>query len=76
MGVEEFPRDSSLSGPQNARAAAAGFANPERRHTSIPRTASTTRRHPGELSVRGSSHEQRLAPTRRDEAAFGGSCRP
>jgi len=37
MGVEGFPRDYSLSGPENARAVAAGLANAEWYHTPIPR---------------------------------------
>ena len=37
MGVEGFPRDYSLSGPENARAVAAGLANADWYHTPIPR---------------------------------------
>lgn len=37
MGVEGFPRDYSLSGPENARAVASGLANAEWYHTPISR---------------------------------------
>src|SRR5579872_6805062 len=37
MGVEGFPRDYSLSGPENARAVAAGLANARWYRTDIPR---------------------------------------
>jgi fatty acid desaturase len=37
MGVERFPRDYSLSGPENAKAVAAGLANAKWYRTEIPR---------------------------------------
>ena len=37
MGVEGFPRDYSLSGPENAKAVAAGLANARWYRTEIPR---------------------------------------
>jgi fatty acid desaturase len=37
MGIEGFPRDYALKGPENARAVAAGLANAEWYHTEVPR---------------------------------------